>query len=165
MAPAGLAGALSLDRSQITLNWSCVSGNLDGSSFPAPSAPMAVELSHYAVHRATSLIHSTWVRLTTVPITTHAYTDNVPDPNGFFIYRIDAVDSLGTADTAMLIDIDRSLYIFAKDKVTRLKIPFEMISELRGNSNKYGSDLLVRAVDKPGRRGAEDSQVHHLQRR
>ncbi|OGS51589.1 MAG: hypothetical protein A3J79_02120 [Elusimicrobia bacterium RIFOXYB2_FULL_62_6] len=149
LAPAGLAAAVNADRTQAVISWSNVTSNSDGSSFLAPSSPQAVELVQYRVDRATTAASATWVALATVPAASLSYTDSLPDPDQTYFYRVSAIDSLGTQETAMAVDTEQRRFAIASDGVTRLQIPKELGGELLAAANAQGKDLIIRAVEEP----------------
>lgn len=147
MSVAALDGSSAASGAQFILKWSTVTTNLDGSAFSSPASPKDVELSRYDVYRSTSVLHAGFVKIASVPANAVTYTDTLPNPNQTFLYKVEAVDSLETADASMAIDTNRNLYVFASDGVTHLQIPAELGRELRAGFNSAGSNLLVRVAD------------------
>jgi len=147
MAPAGLTAEMNPGRTAVTLNWKPVTSNLDGSSFRSPASPLPVELSHYLVEKSSSVGAPGWVAMATVPITAQTYTETVNTGDPSYIYRISAIDSLGTKENAMAVDTAQSVYIFSPDQVARLEIPSELGNELLAANNSYGSNILIRSIN------------------
>ncbi|HBA60947.1 MAG TPA: hypothetical protein DCZ92_09025 [Elusimicrobia bacterium] len=147
MAPAGLAAAMNPDRTAVTLSWKPVTSNLDGSGFGAADAPREVELSHYRVDKSSSVGAPAWIAVATLPITAQNYVEAVASGDPAYIYRITAVDSLGTEDNAMCVDTDQAVYVFSSDQVARLKIPASLAGELLAANNPSGSDVLLRGYN------------------
>ncbi|OGS54099.1 MAG: hypothetical protein A3J79_01615 [Elusimicrobia bacterium RIFOXYB2_FULL_62_6] len=148
MAPGGLTSALSADGASMTLNWSPVTGNKDGSLFYSTDTPRPVELAQYRIERATSVMNAAWVTVATVPVTALTYTDALPDPDQHFIYRVTAADSLGEREPGMAVDTERKLYAFAPDGVTRFVVPQSLTGELMTSSGEgqEWSGILIRAT-------------------
>ena len=149
MAPGGLTAALDPGGIQVVINWSGVGNNRDGSLFAAPGAPRDVELAQYRIDRATGIANANWVTVATVPIAAQTYAENIPVPGQTYYYRVSAVDSLGTSDTAMVVDTGKSLFVTAQDQVTRLQIPPVLAESLLAANNATGKDILLRAVEEP----------------
>jgi len=147
MAPAGLTAALASGGSQVTLSWSGVGSNRDGSPFYAPAAPLAAELAQYRIERATSVANANWVSVSTVPVAARTYTEDLPTAGQPYYYRVSAVDSLGTSDTAMVVDTGKNLFVTAPDQVTRLQLPPAISDALLASRNPLGRDILIRAVE------------------
>lgn len=150
MAVANLSRTVSPDQTQVTLNWNRVTSNLDGSLFRSTSAPMAVELQRYEISRATSVLNANFVAIATVSVSSLAYTDTLPDPAVTYLYRVRALDSFGTADTAVAIDSRGDSYIFASDHVTHLRVPQSLRADLDGAFNAHGSNVVIRPIDRAG---------------
>lgn len=150
MGVANLGSSSSPDRTQVTLSWSDVTSNVDGSLFKSTSAPLAVELQRYEISRATSVLNSTFVAIATVSVSSLAYVDTVPDPALTYVYRVRALDSFGTADAAAAIDSRGDSYVFSSDLVTHMKIPESLRYDLVGSSNSYGANIVFRALDRAG---------------
>lgn len=150
MAVANLSRTVSPDQTQVTLNWNTVTSNLDGSLFRSTSAPMAVELQRYEISRATSVLNANFVAIATVSVSSLTYTDTVPDPAVTYLYRVRALDSLDTADTAVAIDSRGDSYVFATDHVTHMRVPQSLRADLDGAFNAYGSNVVIRPVDRAG---------------
>lgn len=147
MAPAGLTAALNSGRTAVALNWNTVTSNTDGSAFGAPGFPRDVELSHYRVEKSSSVGAPNWVAVATLPATAQSFTEAVNPSDPAYIYRVSAIDSLGTAETAMSVDTEQGVYVFSPSQVARLKIPAELSRELLAGNNAAGSDILIRGVD------------------
>lgn len=147
MAPAGLTAALNAARTAVELNWKPVTSNSDGSAFGAPGTPRNVELSHYLIEKSSSVGAPSWIAVATLPITAQNYSEPVSAGDPAYIYRISAVDSLGTQETAMGVDTNQGVYVFSPDQVARLSIPADLSGEMLAANNPSGSDVLIRAVD------------------
>lgn len=149
MAPAGLSLTPGADGSSLTVRWSGVSSNSDGSSFKLPGSPSGWELSRFDVYRATGLIQPNWVLLATAPATADAYTDVPPGAQPYY-YRVVAADGYGPASQpSMVVDTQRSVYVVAPDRVSRLRVPAELAGLLRASGNPYGKDVVITAVEQP----------------
>lgn len=146
MSPAGLQASLNADRSAITMSWSGVSSNLDGSAFRGAGEPM--ELSRYEVYRATDIIRSNWALVASVSVSSGSVTVPVPDPDTVYYYKIAAMDNVGAPGTSMVVDTYRNLYAVAPDQVSRLKIPAEMNGVVAPSGNPSGRPLFFAARDK-----------------
>ena len=150
MGAAGLTAQADAAHTVLTLRWSSVISNVDGSLFATPSSPRPFELSRYELYRSTGILHPSWVLVSTHPASTVELAAAIPDPNSVYFYKVVAVDSLGTSDQAMAADTDGNLYALDSDGVTRLEIPAALTRELTASGSKTGTDVLVRSVDKPG---------------
>jgi len=147
MAPAGLAAEMNAAGTAVTLNWNTVTSSLDGTPFKAPSAPLGVELAHYRVERSSSVGAPAWISVATLPATAQSYVDALSPGAPAFLYRVVAIDSLGTEESAMAVDTRRGVYVFAPDQVARLEIPESLSAELLAANNPTGSNILIRAVN------------------
>lgn len=147
MAPAGLTAALNPAGTAVTLTWKPVTTNTDGSGFRTAGSPMTAELSHYRIEKSSSVGAPAWIAVSTLPISAQTYTEAVSPGDPAYIYRISAIDSLGTEESAMGVDTNRGMYIFSPDQVARLEIPSDLSGELLAANNPSGSDILIRAVD------------------
>ena len=143
MAPAGLAGDLSPDRSKVTLTWQTTRSNLDGSLFASTAAPRAIELAQYDIERSTSLFGANFVSIATVSAASLAFVDTVPDPLATYLYRVKAVDSFKTTDRSMAVSSDGDLYIFSDDQITHIRVPRRYVPELAA------AQILLKGVDEP----------------
>ncbi|MDO8806674.1 MAG: gliding motility-associated C-terminal domain-containing protein [Elusimicrobiota bacterium] len=146
MSPAGLEAFVSPDRSAITMNWSGVSSNLDGSGFRHSGEGM--ELARYEVYRATGIIRSSWALVASVPVSSQSVTVPVPDPDTAYYYKVAAMDSIGTPGTSMVVDTDRNLYAVAPDQVSRLKIPAGMTGVVLPAGNPSGRPIFFAARER-----------------
>ncbi|MCX5785346.1 MAG: gliding motility-associated C-terminal domain-containing protein [Elusimicrobia bacterium] len=146
MSPAGLQASLNTSRTEITVTWNDVRSNYDGSSFRFTAEPL--ELARYEIYRATGIINTGWTLITSVPVSSRSVTMPVPDPDSVYYYKVAAVDSVGIPGTSMVVDTDRNLYAVAPDKVSRLKIPYEMAFLLTPGGNSTSSPLFVAALDR-----------------
>jgi hypothetical protein len=149
MAPAGLTSSVSVDRSSMTINWKPATSSRDGTLFLSTDSPRSVELTHYRIDRSSSILNANWIKITTVSVSALSYTDDVPDPNQTYLYRISGEDSIGTIDSCMAVDTDNNLYAFASDKVTRLKIPPGLSNELISGFNSENADVFICATEEP----------------
>lgn len=157
MAPAGLASALSVDGTSITLSWAGVSSNRDGSAFKVPGAPAAWELERFEVWRATGITRSNWVYVGSAPLAATSYVDPLPVPGQTWFYKVVAKDAfpLGGTDAAMAADTDGHIYSVGPDGISRLKIPASLAGVLQPGGNPTGSPLLVRAREQAGDTGGK----------
>ena len=153
MSPAGLQASLNLDRSAITLNWSGVVSNLDGSGFRRYGDPM--ELAHYDIYRATGIIRSSWTLVASVPVSSQNVTVPVPDPDAVYYYKIAAMDTIGIPGTSMVVDTYRNLYAVAPDQVSRLKIPSDMAPVVTPGGNLSGNPLFFAASERAADEGGK----------
>lgn len=142
--PAGIARFMSVDKKQVALSWKPVVSNRDGSLFASTSAPRGVELNEFEIYRSTGLVMPSWVRVTTLPVTASFYSEQVPDPDRVWYYRITAADTLQRREHSLVIDTDRSFYVVAPDQVSRYRLPPELAAELLGERNAFASDLVIR---------------------
>jgi hypothetical protein len=147
MAPAGLTAALNAGGTAVQLAWKPVSSNIDGSAFASTSAPRNVELDHYLVEKSSSVGAPSWIAVATLPITAQGCSVPVSAGDPAYIYRVSAIDSLGTQESAMGVDTAQSMYVFSDDQVARLTIPPALSTDLLAANNQYGSNLLIRAVN------------------
>lgn len=147
MAPAGLTAALNPGGTAVTLNWRTVTSNLDGSGFRSAGSPLAAELSHYRIEKSSSVGAPAWLAVSTLPIAAQSYTAAVTPGDPAYIYRISAVDSLGTEESGMAVDTKQGIYVFAPDQVARLEIPAALSGELLAANSASGSDILIRSVN------------------
>lgn len=147
MAPAGMHASMDPDRTVITINWSGVETNSDGSDFRVAGSPAELELHHYDVYRATGIVRSSWVWVASAPYSAAACTADIPNPDDMFYFKVESKDALADTDRAMAVDTDLNLYALGPDDVTRLKIPASMTGSLRPGGNKWGEPLVVRAVE------------------
>lgn len=146
MSPAGLQAALNADRSAMTMSWSGVSSNLDGTGFRHSGESM--ELSRYDIYRSTGIIRSGWALVASVPVSSQSVTIPVPDPDTVYYYKVAARDSTGAAGTSMVVDSYKNLYAVAADQVSRLKIPAEMAGVVLPAGNPSGRSIFFAARDK-----------------
>lgn len=142
--PAGLTRFMSVDKKQVAISWKPVVSNRDGSLFASTSAPRGVELSEFEVYRSTGLVRPNWVRVTTLPVNASFYSEQLPDPNNVYYYRITSADTLQKRDHSLVVDTDRSFYVVTPDQVSRYRFPDELAAELLAGGNKSGSDLVIR---------------------
>ncbi|HNW44551.1 MAG TPA: gliding motility-associated C-terminal domain-containing protein [Elusimicrobiales bacterium] len=157
MAPAGLTAMVTPAGNQVVLAWRKVISNRDGSYFVSGAAPMAVELDRYKIERATSIVNANWVSVATVPIAAETYVETLPNPGQQYYYRVTSLDSLGTSDTAMVVDTGKNIYVTAPDQVTRLTVPAAISEALLASHNALGRDILIRAVEEQA--APEDEKV------
>lgn len=144
MAVAGIRANLAPDRSQITLNWSQVLVSKDGTPMSSTAAPKAFELERYVVSRATSVMYSGWVSLSSMSPNSLSYTDNLPNPAETYYYKIEAADAASGSDQAMVMSTEGELFAVAPDGVTRMRVPPELVPNLWAGSNGYNQDMLIR---------------------
>ena len=154
MAPAGLTALMNSGRTAVSLSWNPVTSNTDGSPFGAPGSPRDVELSYYRIDKSSSVAAPNWVMVATLPVTvatlpvnTQSFTEAVNPADPAYLYRVSAIDSLGTSETAMCVDTDKGLYVFSPDQVARIKIPGDLGRELLAENNQTGSNILIRGLN------------------
>lgn len=150
MGVANLGSAVSADKTQVTLSWTPVTSNVDGSLFKSTAAPLSVELQRYEISRATSILNANFVAIATVSVSSLAYTDTVPDPALTYLYRVRALDSLEKAEPAAAIDSRGDSYVFSADNITHMRVPESLRYDLVGSSNAYGADIVFRAIERSG---------------
>lgn len=146
MSPAGLESTVSADRTSITMNWSGVASNQDGSGFQHPGEGM--ELARYDIYRATGIIRSNWALVASVPVASQSVTVPVPDPDTVYYYKVAAMDSNVTPGNSMVVDTYRNLYAVAPDQVSRLKIPAEMTGVVLPSGNPSGRSIFFAARER-----------------
>ncbi|MBI4350129.1 MAG: gliding motility-associated C-terminal domain-containing protein [Elusimicrobia bacterium] len=146
MSPAGLESTVNADRTAITMNWSGVASNQDGSGFQHPGEGM--ELARYDIFRATGIIQSNWALVASVPVSSQSVTVPVPDPDTVYYYKVAAMDSNVTPGISMVVDTYRNLYAVAPDQVSRLKIPAEMTGVVLPSGNPSGRSIFFAAREK-----------------
>ena len=151
MAPAGLSGALSADGSAISLTWSHVASNLDGTSFKNPFVPQPFELNRYDIYRSTGISFPNWVWVGSAPWSSSAFIAGVPVPGNSYFYKVAAGDGYQSSwqDSSMVADTSGGLYVVASDRITRLHIPADMAAALLPSGNSSGRPLLIRANERP----------------
>lgn len=147
MAPAGLQASVNQAGSSITLTWSTVSSNIDGSPFRYSNA---WELQRYEIQRATGIARATWVVVATVTADATGYLAAVPDTNNVYYYRVVARDGYQGSwnDRSMVVDTLGNLYAVGADQVSRLRIPASLAGAVASGSG-HGGPLLLRATDRP----------------
>ncbi|MFA6317807.1 MAG: gliding motility-associated C-terminal domain-containing protein [Elusimicrobiota bacterium] len=148
---AGFDSGRTPDGSSITITWSRVLSNLDGSSFKDPLAPSGWELDHYDVYRATDIVRSGWTLATSTPVYATGCSAWIPDQDRVYYYKVvprDAFD-MGAADESMVVDTLGNLFAVARDGVTRIKIPAALTPDLRPEGNTYNLPLYVRVKERP----------------
>lgn len=148
-APAGLASSVSPDRTTVSLSWSGVLSNSDGSLFASTAAPRPVELAGYEVQRATSIVNPGWVKVSTLALTAYAYSEPIPNPNQTYFYRVAAADSFTKQGPSLVVDTECNFYSLSPDSVSRYKFSCDLANELRAGGNKFGADLTIRASTQP----------------
>ncbi|MBI4424080.1 MAG: gliding motility-associated C-terminal domain-containing protein [Elusimicrobia bacterium] len=151
MSPGGLRAALAPDRASVSLTWSGVASNLDGSPFKQPAAPLAWELDRFEVYRATGLVDASWTLIGTAPASARQFTAAVPDQDEHYYYKVAALDAFGPlVDEAMAVDTVDGLFVVAPDQVSSLRIPPELSGSLRAEAwARFGDDVVVRSVERP----------------
>ncbi|MDD5628552.1 MAG: gliding motility-associated C-terminal domain-containing protein [Elusimicrobia bacterium] len=151
MAPAGLAGALNAEGSSITLSWSQVGSNLDGSGFQVPAAPIPFELNRFEIYRATGIFRPNWEYVGSAPASAAVYVASVPTPGAVSYYKVVSRDGFpsGWTDSAMAVDTLGDIYALGADQVTRLRIPAAAAGFLQPSGNPSGKPLLVRVDERP----------------
>ncbi|HNY23493.1 MAG TPA: gliding motility-associated C-terminal domain-containing protein, partial [Bacteroidales bacterium] len=145
MSPGALQASVAADRSNITLSWSGVTTNMDGSPFRFSGEPM--ELQQYNVFRATSIARPAWTLVATVPVSSYSVTVAIPDPAQTYFYRIAAVDSVGDPGESMVADTEAHLYALAPDGVSRLKIPSTLTRLVTPSGNPQNAPLFFAAKE------------------
>ncbi len=147
MTPSRLAGDFNADKSSFTITWKSVISNRDGSLFFSTSAPKEVELAYYRIERATSVLNANWVTIATVPATAQSFTEVLPSAEQVFLYKISAIDSMGSAEGCMAIDTEKNLYAFAPDNIARFKVPASLSKDLWGDFNTQKQDIVICAAE------------------
>jgi len=151
MAPAGLASSLNQDGTRITIRWSPVSSNLDGTPFRLAAALSRIhELSHYDVYRATGILRPTWVWVASAPAAASECSAEVPDPSEVYFYRVDTRDAYSPKDRAMAVDTLHNVYALGQDGVTRFMVPASLTGTLRPEGNSEAAPLLARVEERGG---------------
>lgn len=146
MSPAGLQASLDAGRTEITINWSGVASNRDGSMFRNAYEPM--ELARYDIYRATGVIRANWSLVASVPVSSLTATVPVPDPTTAYYYKVVAADTVGLPGVSMVVDTYRNLYAVAPDQVSRLRIPAEMSGVVTPAGNPAGRPLFFAAQER-----------------
>ena len=146
MSPAGLQASLNSARTEITVVWNGVQSNYDGSGFRFAATPL--ELARYEIYRATGIINPAWTFITSVPASSQSATMPLPDPASVYYYKVAAVDSEGIPGNSMIVDTEKNLYAIAPDKISRLKIPYEIAKVVTPGGNPGGNPLFFAALDR-----------------
>ena len=153
MSPAALQGLVDSGRTQITISWSGVLSNYDGSRFRFTGEPL--ELSGYEISRATAVLSSSWTLVASVPVSSLSVTVPLPDPVHDYFYRVASVDSRGVPGISMIVDTAQNLYAVAPDSISRIRIPAAMAHVVTPSGNDYSSPIYLaarsRAADEGGK--------------
>ncbi len=147
MAPAGLIAKRV--PGAVELNWQPVKSSLDGTPFLSTSSTMVEELSHYRIDKSSSVGAPNWIPIEpNLSIYASSFTAVVASTDPFYIYRISAIDSYNTHDSAMAVDTNRNMYVFSDDPapVAMLKIPYSISDEMQLANNAPRSNILIRAT-------------------
>ncbi|MFH2202577.1 MAG: gliding motility-associated C-terminal domain-containing protein, partial [Elusimicrobiota bacterium] len=146
--PYGLGRTLSADASTITVHWSPVTTNEDGTSFADPDAPLSHELFGYRVFRATSATSPGVLRSTLSASTTY-FTDTIAGFNYF--YYIAAYDEYGllSATSTRIESFIGDLDVTAPDQLVTLTITKSVVSFLEAKNNPTGHPLYIEAQSHP----------------
>lgn len=145
MAPAGLIA----ERvpGAVELNWQPVKSSLDGTPFLSTSSIMPEELSYYRIEKSSSVGAPNWITIApTLPINASSFTAVVASTDPFYIYRISAIDSYNTHDSAMAVDTNHNMYVFSDDHAAMLRIPYSISDEMLLANNDPRSNILIRAT-------------------
>ncbi|HBA60650.1 MAG TPA: hypothetical protein DCZ92_07495 [Elusimicrobia bacterium] len=153
MSPGGLQASLDPARTEITISWSGVTSNNDGSMFRFSGEPL--ELARYEIYRATGLMNSNWALVTSVAVSSMNITVPVPDPASVYYYKVAAVDSIGVPGTSMIVDTDKNLYAMAPDMISRIRIPADLTRVVTPGGNSAGSPLFFAALDRTADEGGK----------
>ncbi|MEK7744721.1 MAG: hypothetical protein AAB578_10080 [Elusimicrobiota bacterium] len=146
MAPAGVAGSISEDRSRFTVRWKPVVSNADGSGFDSEASPKSLEVARYDIYRSTTLLGGDWVKVGTAPISAQEFTDALPDSGLEYVYKVVSVDAFGSTGTSLSVDTAGNIFLFAPDQVTRFQVPPHLAEELKGEVNGL-EDVTLRTVE------------------
>jgi len=140
--PAGIKGILSADGKTMTVSWSGISKNEDGTS--------CEDLSGYDVYRA-SVLDGEYTLVDSVtkgePL---VWTDPENVQGKIFYYIVRAKDTAGNlSEISMIVDSSKNTNICAvnsEEKLTHIVIPKEINQILYKESNSYGDDVIIEVL-------------------
>jgi len=147
--PAGIKGILSPDRTTMTLNWSAVTRNEDGTS--------CEDLAGYNLYRA-SLLDGVYTLKDFIPVgQSLSWTDPENIQGRTFYYMVRAKDTSGNlSKISMIADSSTDMNIIAvnvEDMSTRIVIPKEINQILykesnsySGETNSYSGDVIIEVL-------------------
>lgn len=149
MAPGGLAG-LSFDGNTMTINWSPITSNIDGTAFGSSTAPRAAELQSFQIYRSTGIMRANWVWVSSAAIDATSFSCANPVANQVYYYKVVGNDLYNgnRGDTAMAVDTLGNVYAVSSDQVSRLMIPKALAGILAPSGNITGQPLLIRAYER-----------------
>ncbi|MCS7231985.1 MAG: gliding motility-associated C-terminal domain-containing protein, partial [Elusimicrobiota bacterium] len=139
----GLRGSLNSDATKLTISWSRVEKNTDGS--------VCVDLAEYRIYRSEALSGG-YVLRDIVPSTTQQLSWTEPqDIRGkIYYYYVTAVDIYGNeSDKVMILKIadDINIIFFYKDDYfTNIYVPYEQKKLLYKDMNEYTEDIKIEFI-------------------
>jgi len=144
--PAGMKGTLSADGRTMTITWSSVTRNADGTTIE--------DLAGYCIYKAPSL-DEVYVLKDFIPagqMLTWTDPDNVKGHT--FYYLIKAQDtSHNRSEMSMIVDCSANTNIISPDKAdmaTYMSIPEKVSSVLYAETNSYDDDIRIKVLRSTG---------------
>jgi gliding motility-associated-like protein len=137
--PAGIKGILSADGKTMTISWSAVSKNEDGTS--------CNDLAGYSIYRASALDGEYTLAGFVAGGESLVWTDPENIQGRTFYYMVRTKDTSGNLSRiSMIADSSEDLNIIAVDEEnmsTRIVISKEINQSLYKESNSYGDDVII----------------------
>ncbi|MBI5244801.1 MAG: fibronectin type III domain-containing protein [Elusimicrobia bacterium] len=148
MAPAGVYSSLSADRTKITLYWSKVTSNADGTAFRNPASSSTWDISGYVVLCASGSLGARWEKVgEPVPAGDTSVTVSGLNPKETYFYKVVPEDSLNNqADSGMIVSNQGDLFAVVPSTISTsyLRISASVAAMLQPSGNPSGKSLLVR---------------------
>jgi len=140
--PAGIEGTLSADRKTMTISWSGVSKNEDGT--------VCEDLSGYNIYRA-SVVDGEYTLVDSVAKgESLVWTDPENIEGRIYYYMVRAKDTSGNlSKISMIVDCSKDLDIIAvnsEEMSSCVVIPKEVREILYKENNSYGDDVIIEVL-------------------
>jgi len=140
--PAGIKGILSADGKKMTISWSGVNKNEDGTA--------CSDLAGYNIYRA-SVVDGEYILVRSVAEGgSLMWTDPENIKGQIFYYMVKAKDTVGNlSKISMIVDSSEDINIIAvntDDMSTRVVIPKDIKQILYKENNSYGDDVIIEVL-------------------
>lgn len=144
---AGLNRTLAPDKSQVTVRWSSVPAEEDGTAFADPGAPLPHELMGYRLYRSTSPWSPPALVVTLAPSAT-AYTDPIGGTD--YYYHLRAFDKYNQeSETSLKVQaFTGDILAASADRRHQVRIGNAAVGYLNGG-NPHGENIHIAAQFRP----------------
>jgi hypothetical protein len=145
--PHGVRSALSADGSSTTFSWSPTASFDDGTPFDSAGTPTVDELQGYRILRSATPLASDLVFISSVPVGVSSYTAFTG--GDLYYYRLQAYNSAGGSDEAMLVSGTGLQSFILPDNITRLVVSDDMAAALDAGANGLGDSIDIERRFRP----------------